>query len=104
MAKNYVEDGKVLTMTAPAGGVTSGGLVLIGTLALVSLVDAAEGEQFAGHTGGVWTLPVAAGLTEGAMVGALDGDIVAGATEGAVPIGKLTTDEVDGSADVLLIN
>lgn len=104
MAKNYVQDGKAPTMIAPAGGVTSGGLVIIGTLALVSLVDAAAGESFAGHTGGVWNLPVAEGLKAGDMVGALAGDIVAGSTEGALPIGKLLTDEVDGFADVLLIN
>lgn len=104
MAKNYVQDGNVLTMTAPAGGVTSGGLVLIGALALVSVVDAEAGEEFAGHAAGVWNLPVAEGLEAGDAVGVDAGSIVAAATEGAVPIGKLTTDEVDGFADVRLSN
>lgn len=53
MAKNYVEDGNVLTLIAPAGGVQSGVPAVIGDLVVVPLVDAAAGEPFAGKTGGV---------------------------------------------------
>lgn len=65
MAKNYVEDGNVLTLIAPVGGVQSGVPAVIGDLVVVPLVDAAAGEPFAGKTGGVWSLPAAAGLTQG---------------------------------------
>ncbi|RCI70805.1 DUF2190 family protein, partial [Pseudomonas aeruginosa] len=40
MAKNYVEDGNVLTLIAPAGGVQSGVPAVIGDLVVVPLVDA----------------------------------------------------------------
>lgn len=74
MAKNYVEDGNVLTLIAPAGGVQSGVPAVIGDLVVVPLVDAAAGEPFAGKTGGVWSLPAAAGLTQGAKCSVLDGE------------------------------
>lgn len=104
MATNFVEDGDVLTLIAPAGGVVSGVPVAIGTLVVVPITDAAAGEQFGGKTNGVWNVPVATGLAVGAAVGILDGDIVAAATASAVPCGKLVTAEVVGLADWMLIN
>src|SRR5690606_30426396 len=99
MAKNYIQDGDVLTLTAPAGGVVSGGVYAIGTLVVVAIADAAAGAQFAGKATGVWRLPAAAGLTAGAAVGLLDGELVAASTENAVPAGKLVTATADGFAD-----
>ncbi|WP_285259244.1 capsid cement protein [Halopseudomonas bauzanensis] len=104
MAKNYIQDGKVLTLTAPAGGVKSGGIYAIGALVVVAVADAAAGEQFGAHTGGVWEVPAAAGLTAGAAVGLLDGEVVAVTTEGAVAAGKLVTDTESGTAHLLLSN
>ncbi|SDS26233.1 Predicted phage recombinase, RecA/RadA family [Halopseudomonas litoralis] len=104
MAKNYIQDGSVLTLIAPAGGVKSGGIYAIGTLVVVAVADAAAGESFAGHPGGVWSVPAASGLTAGAAVGLADGGLVAAATEGAVACGKLVTDEAGGTANLLLIN
>lgn len=104
MAKNYIQDGDVLTLTAPAGGVVSGGVYAIGTLVVVAIADAAAGAQFAGKATGVWRLPAAAGLTAGAAVGLLDGELVAASTESAVPAGKLVTATADGFADVRLSN
>lgn len=104
MAKNYIQDGNVLTLTAPAGGVVSGGIVAIGALVVVAVADAAAGSDFAGHTSGVWRLPAANGLTAGAAVGVLDGELVAAATENAVAAGKLVTAAAGGFADLLLSN
>lgn len=104
MAKNYIQDGNVLTLTAPAGGVKSGGVYAIGALVVVAVADAAAGADFAGHTGGVWRLPAANGLTAGAAVGVLDGGLVAAVTENAVAAGKLVTATADGFADLLLSN
>jgi len=104
MAKNYIQDGNVLTLTAPAGGVKSGGVYAIGALVVVAVADAAAGEEFGAHAGGVWRLPAANGLAVGAEVGLLDGELVAAATENAVPAGKLVTATADGYADLLLSN
>lgn len=104
MAKNYKQDGNVLTLTAPTGGVVSGGIYAIGALVVVAVATAAAGESFAAHTGGVWSVPAAAGLTAGAAVGLLEGEAVAAATEGAIACGKLVTAEAGGTADLLLSN
>ena len=102
MAKNYVEDGQQITLIAPAGGVESGKPYAIGSLVVVALIDAAEGEPFSAAPGGVWELPVASGLAVGSAVGLLDGAVVAAATENAVPCGALLTAESGGTANVLL--
>lgn len=104
MAKNYVQDGDALQLTAPSGGVVSGGIYAIGALVVVAIADAAEGEIFAGKTNGVWNVPATAGLTAGAAVGLKAGVVVAAATEGAVACGKLVTDTAGGFADLLLSN
>lgn len=104
MAKNYIQDGNALTLTAPAGGVVSGGLYAIGTLVVVALATAAAGESFTAKPNGVWNVPADAGLAAGAAVGLLDGEVVAVTTGGAVPCGKLVTGESGGYANLLLIN
>lgn len=70
MAKNFVQPGHVLTLTAPAGGVTSGSGYLIGGLFVVALHSAPDGEPFEGQCTGVWQLPKtsAQAWTEGAPI------------------------------------
>lgn len=67
---NYVKPGKMMTFTAPSGGVTSGEGVLIGALLVVAASDAAVGQPFEGMTEGVFSLPKATGAawTEGQLL------------------------------------
>src|SRR5512134_1094891 len=51
--KTYVQPGKSLTVTAPAGGVLSGQGVLIGTLFGIAQYDAVEGAEVEILTEGV---------------------------------------------------
>lgn len=104
MATNFVQDGNVLPLIAPAGGVVSSGIYAIGKLVVIANGDAAEGETFQGHATGVWRVPAAAGLTAGAAVGLLDGELVAAATQDAIACGKLVTAESGGYANVRLSN
>lgn len=103
MAKNFVQSGSAPTFIAPAGGVLSGIPVAINDLVVVPLDDAAAGEAFVGHTGGVWNVPCANGLTAGSKVAVLAGELVADGTAEAVYCGKLTADEANGTADFLLV-
>ncbi len=57
MAKNFVQPGHVLTLTAPTGGVTSGVGCVIGALFVVALHGAEEGQAFEGQCSGVFGLP-----------------------------------------------
>jgi predicted RecA/RadA family phage recombinase len=61
--KNYVADGKVLTLTAPAGDVMSGKAYKIGGLVVIAAVDADEGDLFAAKTEGVFEVVKATGGT-----------------------------------------
>jgi len=51
--KNFIAKGDTLELTAPAGGVVSGSPVLIGSLLVIPVADAAVGEKFAGLAEGV---------------------------------------------------
>jgi len=66
--KNYVQEGKTLTMTAPAA-VASGDYVVVGAIRGVAAYDAASGEPVEVATEGVFTLPKVA--VEGVAVGDL---------------------------------
>lgn len=55
--QNFIQNGDVITVTAPAGGVTSGQGVLIGSLFGVAAFDAAEGDPVEITTRGVFDLP-----------------------------------------------
>lgn len=103
MAKNFVQSGSAPTLIAPTGGVVSGIPVAINDLVVVPLDDAAAGESFVGHTGGVWNVPCAAGLTAGSKVAVLSGELVADGTAESTPCGKLITDAASGVADFLLV-
>ncbi|WNG25816.1 DUF2190 family protein [Cystobacter fuscus] len=69
--KTFIQPGSTLTLTAPAGGVVSDGVYLIGALVVVAEVSAAAGQQFAaGHSGVYGPHPKTAGeaWTEGALL------------------------------------
>lgn len=68
--KNFIQEGKNLTLTAPGGGVVSGTVYLIGSLLVVATVTASEGESFVGLVTGVisYTKPGSQAWTEGAKV------------------------------------
>lgn len=54
--KNKVQDGRLLTVTAPAA-VSSGDFVKVGSIGGVAVADAASGAEVALDTQGVFTLP-----------------------------------------------
>lgn len=56
MAKNYLQSGNDIDLTAPTGGVTSGIGVLIGRLFSVAASTVAAALAFVGVTKGVWSL------------------------------------------------
>jgi predicted RecA/RadA family phage recombinase len=56
MAKNFIQPGRVLSIAAPTGGVTTGVGVLIGSLFGVALQTAAAGVSVDLHTEGIWSL------------------------------------------------
>jgi predicted RecA/RadA family phage recombinase len=70
MAANHIQPGKVLELTAPAGGVVSGTPYLVGALFVVALTTAAAAASFRAATDEAWELPKATGQawTEGAAL------------------------------------
>ncbi len=67
---NFIQPGKTLTLTAPAGGVVGGVAVQIGQLLVVASGTVDEFLPFEGATEGVFTLPKnnAEAFTEGQLV------------------------------------
>lgn len=55
--KTFIQNGDVITVTAPAGGVASGDGVIVGALFGVAAFTAAEGEAVEIATRGVYILP-----------------------------------------------
>jgi predicted RecA/RadA family phage recombinase len=67
--ENYICEGDRIQNTAPAGGITSGDLHLIGSKVAVAMTTAAEGETYVSMTEGVFEVPKATGaITIGAKV------------------------------------
>jgi predicted RecA/RadA family phage recombinase len=60
MAKNYVQPGDTITMTAPYA-VASGAGLLVGAVFAVALADAANGATVEAKRNGVWDLAKATG-------------------------------------------
>ena len=91
MAKNFVQPGDVITLTAPSA-VRSGGVVNVGAFVGVAAFDAAQGQEVEVSLVGVFELPKAPGgsLAQGALV-FWDGAHVVG--EGELLIGAV----VDGA-------
>lgn len=67
---NYVSSGQTLTLTAPGGGVVSGGVYKINDLIVVAAADAAAAAEFEGQTVGVFTVAKTTGeaWTEGSKL------------------------------------
>lgn len=68
--QNYLQNGHVITVTTPAGGITSGDGLIVGNIFGVAAYSAAEGDPLELATTGVYKLPKATGavLTVGARV------------------------------------
>lgn len=68
--KNYVQEGNVLELTAPSGGVVSGTPVKIGRFFVVPSTTALVGEKFSGLIEGVVDIPKVSAepWTEGLLV------------------------------------
>lgn len=67
---NFSQEGEVVTLTAPGGGVTAGVPVLIGSLVVVPTVTAAATAQFSALVTGVvsYTKTGSQAWTEGAKI------------------------------------
>jgi len=65
--KNFIQEGRVLDLVAPSGGVTAGVGVKIGALFVVAAVTAAEAATFAGDRLGVFELAATAHESAQAM-------------------------------------
>lgn len=55
--KTFIQNGHVITITAPAGGVSSGEGVLVGSLFGIAAYAALEGESVEIAIGGVFEMP-----------------------------------------------
>ncbi len=55
--KTFIQNGTMITVTAPAGGIASGAGFIVGSLFGVAAVTAAEGESVEIATTGVYELP-----------------------------------------------
>ncbi len=69
MSTNFIEKGEVLNYTATTKNISSGDVVIIGTISGVAKTDIAVGEMGAVHITGVYSLPKALeAITQGAKV------------------------------------
>jgi len=55
--KNYIQEGSIITVTTPTGGVVSDAGLIVGSLFGVALHSSAEGEALEVATEGVYRLP-----------------------------------------------
>lgn len=99
--KNYVQDGRVLDLTAPAGGLASGQAALIGGLFAVATKAAAAGVKVSMAVEGVFVLPKAtgAGLTEGQKA-YWTGTQISGTASGNTLIGHVIEDAASDATEV----
>lgn len=106
MAKNFIQPGDTLELTAPAGGVVSGTGYVIGALFVVALGDAAAGELFRGKVDGVWQLPKAATVAPTAGAVAFYNNTAKTVTSvsaaGLFPIGTFTAAAAAADATVFV--
>lgn len=87
--RNFIQPGKTLTMPAPAGGVVSGALIIIGKIFGVAATTAAETEPFDLDTGGVYELPktAAEAWAAGDEVYATAGGVITKTASGNTKVG-----------------
>ncbi len=101
--KNAIQDGRVVTVAAPTGGIASGGGVLVGNLFGVAAFAAAEGEPLEVVTIGVFRLPKASAavLTVGSRVAwDVTSKVINVPASGRVPIGVATEAAGNGATSV----
>jgi predicted RecA/RadA family phage recombinase len=69
MATNFIQEGKALNYTPSGADVSSGDLVVIGTIAGIAKTDIADGKTGAVHVSGVFSVAKATGaITQGAKL------------------------------------
>lgn len=69
MATNYIQEGKALNYTPSGADVSSGDLVVIGTIAGIAKTDIADGKTGAVHISGVFSVAKASGaVSQGAKL------------------------------------
>ncbi|MFN3615497.1 MAG: DUF2190 family protein [Rubrimonas sp.] len=68
--KNYLQNGHIIRVTTPTGGIASGNALIVGTIFGIAAYSAAEGDPLELATTGVYKLPKASAavLTVGARV------------------------------------
>jgi len=101
MAKNYLQDGKTLTFIADED-YKSGDLVCVGERFVVAVTDIQSGSRGTGLTEGVFVLPKKIGeaFEVGIRVFVLDGKVVTGKKDGAIPLGTAWDYAKSGAAVV----
>jgi len=101
--KTYIQNGHVITVPAPAGGIASGEGLIVGNIFGIAAYSAAEGDPLELATTGVYKLPkaTAAVLTVGARV-AWDNTAKQVNTPGAArfPVGVATEAAGNGITNV----
>lgn len=108
MAQSYVQPGEAIDYTVPSGGVTSGDIVIKGSLAGVALKTGVENDVISLGIEGVYDLPKIAGvITQGDIVYYdSDNEAVTTESEGGSPwgafsrVGIATETVVSGAATV----
>jgi predicted RecA/RadA family phage recombinase len=101
--KTLIQNGDVITVPAPTGGISSGEGVLVGNLFGVAATTAAEGEPAEVASTGVYTLPKAASavLALGARVSWDNAaKVVTTPGTGRYPIGIAVEDAGNGTTTV----
>lgn len=101
--KTYIQNGDMITVTAPVGGIASGQGVLVGSLFGVEATTAAEGAEVEIATRGVFDLPKAPAtvIAQGARVAWDDtAKQVALPGAGLFPIGVAVTAAGNGTTTV----
>lgn len=100
--KNFVQEGNVLGFTAPTGGVESGKPVKIGSVVVVPVTDAAEGDTFQGHRCGVFNVATSDTPTEGAKAYLTGSNLITTTASGNTLVGAfVSAKDSAGNADVL---
>jgi predicted RecA/RadA family phage recombinase len=107
MATNYIQEGKALNYTPSGSSLSSGDLVVIGTIAGIAKTDIADGDTGAVHISGVFSLPKATGaVTQGAKLywDASESEVTTTATDNTL-IGIAAAAALSGDASIpVLLN
>lgn len=100
--KNFVQEGNVLTLTAPTGGVVGGKPVTIGSVVVVPVSDAEAGDSFVGRRCGVFSVDTAGTPTEGAKAYITSAGQATGTASGNTLVGAfVSAKDASGFSEVL---